>query len=165
MKTDYNPAVWKPTQKLAVLICLLWGQSLSGYGANLFTVISPLPSLSARADGPYTIGNSITVGNQALVVDKLGAMDTTSTGLGTDGFVAGSVQVGIWNAGGILLASATVTSADPLDGSYRYHALPAPITLAANTTYLIGARVGAGIEWFLDANLNPVVSADAGIGL
>jgi hypothetical protein len=120
----------------------------------------------ARAEGPYTIGNSFTVGSLPMVVDKLGAMDTLGSfpWLGSDGFVAGSIQVGLWTANGAtLLASATVSSSDPIDGFYRYYTLPVPVTLSANTTYLIGARVGAGIEWFLDANLNAVVTADAGI--
>ncbi len=47
-------------------------------------------------------------------------------------------------------------SADPLDGSYRYHTLGSSITLSANTSYLIGALVGTNgtttTEYWGDSN-------------
>lgn len=122
---------------------------------------------SGRADFTGTIGNLFTVGAQSLTVTDLGAQDFGPTGANTDGFFAPPISVGIWNAAGTsLLASTTVASADPLTGSYRYDAIT-PIVLIAGTQYLIGARVGGGIEWFGDAGAatpytgNGIITLDA----
>jgi hypothetical protein len=147
-------------------LAILLAAACATHAASLFTTASPLPGVSARADGPYTVGNSFMVGSQPLVVSSLGAMDTSGSSpyLASDGFVGGSVQVGLWTGdGAILLASAAVASSDPIAANYRYHTLATPVTLSPNTTYLIGACVGAGIEWFLDASANAVATADAGI--
>jgi hypothetical protein len=49
-----------------------------------------------------------------------------------------------------LLASATVSDSDLHQGSYYFHTLSSPVTLSANTEYLIGALVGGPNVGFLD---------------
>jgi hypothetical protein len=119
-------------------------------------------SATTRGDGPWMVGDLFQVGTAAELVTALGIQDVV-----TSGFVGGSLQVGIWNSTGtVLLASAFVSSTDPLSNSYRYHTLAAQIVLAANTQYLIGATVGSGLAWFLDSGTVPVpYSAAAGFTL
>ena len=97
---------------------------------------------SARTDGPYTVGDFFQV-NHTLTMTALGVQDIASNGTtGGQSFPVGGVEVGLWSAdGSTLLASITVTNADPLTGTYRYAAI-SPITLNAGTDYLIGALVG-----------------------
>ena len=132
----------------AAMICtMLWVSSASA------VIINDSTGTSHRFDGPWTVGNLFEVGGSDIVINALGVQDSSLTGPATDGFVAGSVNVGLWNAGGTsLLASATVASADTLIGTYRYAAfdLGGTVTLTAGTSYLIGAAVGDGIEYFED---------------
>ncbi|HWQ92015.1 MAG TPA: LamG-like jellyroll fold domain-containing protein, partial [Clostridia bacterium] len=123
--------------------------ALAGNAQSLFYLNSPLPSTTLhRTDGPYIVGNSFLVGDEPVVVDKLGVYD-----LGNDGFLSSPIEVGIWNEDGTtLLASASVSSTDPTSGGYRYHPLTGNVTLAADTIYLIGARIGGPIEPFLCAD-------------
>ncbi|WP_437911652.1 DNRLRE domain-containing protein [Sorangium sp. So ce302] len=101
---------------------------------------------SHRTDGPYTQGVLFQVGSSAMTVSALGGQDGSLSGPATDGFVGGGLQVGLWDATGTtLLASTTVLSTDPLVETYRYHTLASPVTLQANTSYLIGALVGGGV--------------------
>jgi hypothetical protein len=146
----------------------------------LFYTPGPSPA-QARADGPFTVGSRIRTGNQAQSLTHLGVQDADAandasdpdgadglTGFADDdGFLNGAagIQVGLWNASGALLASASVTSTDPWFAGWRYKSVT-PVTLAANTDYFIGARVGAGIEWFLD-NIGgaPLFAAEPGFTL
>ncbi len=133
--------------------------------AMLFYTPAASPA-DARLDGPYTVGSRIRVGATAQQLTHLGVQDADAavdandpdgadglTGYADDdGFLNGAagVQVGIWNGAGTLLATASVVSTDPHFAGWRYKAVT-PITLAANTDYYIGARVGVGVEWFLDS--------------
>lgn len=109
-------------------------------------------SAGSRGDGPFMVGNLFTVGSVSLQVSALGVQDYGGAGVAnTDGFFNSPRDVGLWNAAGTsLLARASVTSTDPLTGTYRYASIT-PIVLSANTQYLIGALVGAGYEWFGDS--------------
>jgi hypothetical protein len=113
-----------------------------------------------RTDGQFTVGTLFTVGDFPLVVSHLGAQDSGPSGPsvgpeGGGGFFSPPISVGLWDATGTsLLATAGVLSTDPLNDSYRYHALSSPLVLSANTQYLIGAAVGGGIEWFEDSGAN-----------
>jgi hypothetical protein len=53
--------------------------------------------------------------------------------------LAANTPVGLWTASGVLLASTTVLRNDSLYRSCRYHELSAPVVLAANTRYYVGA--------------------------
>ncbi len=90
------------------------------------------------ADQSASIGWSFSVGNKDVELDALGIYDD-----GMDGMVDAHA-VGIWTNGGTLLAQTTVPSgtAGTLVGSYRYTALPTPITLTAGQTYVIGTYFG-----------------------
>ncbi len=140
--------------RTAVLAALLALAANPGLAQTLFNVNNPIPDGTAtRGDGPFTVGTAFVVGAEPVVVNELGVMDVNG-----DGYYA-PVSVGLWNEDGrVLLGSVTVTGSDALIGYSRYHALTAPVTLSANTTYLIGARVGAGIEWFLDSWPNDLVT-------
>ena len=149
-------------------------------GASLLSYEAGATPAAARLDGPYTIGSRIRVAtSQQLthlgVQDADAAVDANDpdgadglTGYADDdGFLNGSagIPVGLWNAAGTLLASATVVSSDPHFGGWRYQAVT-PVTLAANTDYYIGARVGSGLEWFLDSASGAAIFApEAGVSL
>ena len=72
--------------------------------------------------------------NQAITIDALDAYDPTGTG-----------AVRLYNAGGTVLASATVTASDPTEGTpILFHSQAiAPVTLAANTMYFIAQDFAA----------------------
>ncbi len=120
-----------------------------------------------RADGPYTIGNLFTVGSENIWITHLGAQDDSAAGPTTDGFFAGNINVGLWNATGTtLLATASVPSTGSLFGSYRYAPVAgSPITLNAGTQYLIGAAVGGGLEWFEDSGAGAAPFVGNGVTL
>lgn len=137
----------------------------------------PTQQGAARADGPYTVGSLVQMGSEDQIITHLGVQDADAavdaqdpdgadglTGFADDdGFFVGPINVGLWTAdGSTLLASASVSSADPYIGSWRYTPIAAgPVTLQANTDYLIGAAVGGGIEWFIDGATTPFAADDA----
>ena len=51
-------------------------------------------------------------------------------------------QVGLWTAGGALLASGTVLTNSPVTGNWRYVAIPATV-LTAGQTYVAGSAITA----------------------
>lgn len=136
--------------------------TLIGYDGTSFT---------PRGAGPFTVGNLIEIGSTPITINSLGAQDLSSDGSGApaaDGFF-GDVSVGLWTEDGATLLGSVIIPADgsgsTLLNSYRYSPLPSEITLAANTRYLIGARVGAGFEWFLDSDEAGVASPFVGDGI
>lgn len=134
---------------VALFCCVLLAMATGPASAAIITCNSA--SISHRLDGPYTIGMLFQVGPSPITISHLGVQDDGSSGPNSDGFVGGSVNVGLWNADGTtLLGSVQVASSDLLLDTYRYHALTGYITLQANTQYLIGAAVGVGREWWED---------------
>jgi hypothetical protein len=81
-----------------------------------------------------TLGSTFTVGPQSITVTALGAFDDFQNGNFRNH------DVGLWGSSG-LLGSVTVPigTGGALIGDYRYINLSSSITLAANTTYTIGA--------------------------
>jgi hypothetical protein len=67
----------------------------------------------------------------AISVTSLGVFDDVITG-------QSPLTVGLWTQTGSLLASATVTSSDPLVNQTVYQSIT-PVTLTAGVTYLLGA--------------------------
>lgn len=114
-----------------------------------------------RNDGPYTIGNLIEVGGSPVSINALGVQDR-----GADGYDGGSVDVGLWSADGLTLhRSVTVVGTDTLGAdNYRYASV-AEFTLLANTSYLIGATVGDGLEPFVDLAGTSAFSGTGGVTL
>lgn len=119
-----------------------------------------------NGDGPWSMGFQFTTGASPVTIDALGAFD-----LNSDGFI-NPHQVGLWDAGGTLLTSATVTSADVLLGvgsdghGFRYASI-APIILAANSTFVVGASdFGSGDAYAYDpigASFDPSISYDTSL--
>src|SRR6516165_6830901 len=66
---------------------------------------------SVLGNGPFTLGSAFTVGATDISVDKLGVFQSADTGV-----LLEAHDVGIWDAGGKLIAKATVAAgaADPL---------------------------------------------------
>ena len=94
---------------------------------------------------PASAGWSFTTGSQGVSVTALDAFDSTGTG-------AGGVR--LYTAGGTVLASATVTNSDPLEGTlpsqFHSHALTTPVSLAANTMYFIAEDLAAATMGYVD---------------
>ena len=82
---------------------------------------------------PFTLGFSFSL-SQATTINGLGYW--------TGGTLT-SHQVGIWSSSGTLLASGTVSAADPLLGNYRYDSI-APLLLGAGN-YVIGGEFFNGL--------------------
>src|SRR4051794_39543468 len=100
--------------------------AISGFtGATVFGAVS-----SPASD--QTIGFSFTPASN-VVVTALGVWDAS-----TGDPLTQSHQVGIWTAGGTLLASGTVPANGPLTGSWRYVSI-SPVTLTAGQSYIVGS--------------------------
>jgi hypothetical protein len=88
------------------------------------------------SNGAFTLGYQVIIGNAPVQLTSLGVWDEGSDGLDA------SHAVGIWGSNTTTpLAQVTVpsgTGATLVDG-YRFSDLTTPITLAANTTYVLGA--------------------------
>jgi hypothetical protein len=97
---------------------------------------SPFPYYQTVAfSTDYTLGWSFTT-NQAFNVGALDAYQIDT----------GGSQVRLYNATGTILASATVVSTDPVEGSpfSFYSQAISPVALAAGQTYYIAEDVGSG---------------------
>lgn len=99
--------------------------------------ISSLPSLSTDSSvATYnTYGYKFTVGATAILVDKLRAYSPT----------AETRAVKIWTTGGTLLASASVSCTA---NTWSEASLATPLTLSANTAYLIGIEHAPGNSYY-----------------
>ena len=112
----------------------------------------PTPEARASSIG-YTIANTVGTqvfnGNTAgfrfttngdIIVSQLGVFDSGQDGLGEDH------SVGIWNASGVLLVSASVLSGTvaPLTDQFRYVSV-VPTLLIAGQSYDIGVHRGLSI--------------------
>lgn len=118
-----------------------------GRAWELFGFDSSLAAKKRSSIG-FTKGNMFTVGSSPLVVDSLGAQFV-------DPGAPSSIAVFLWDGSGASqLASTSVANTDLLVGGYRYRALGTPVTLYANTTYVIGAFLPSGVN-FWDGNDNP----------
>lgn len=89
----------------------------------------------------YALGWSFTA-NLDLVVDSLGVYAAPDYVSGERTFTQ-SHEVGIFDAGGNLIAATTVNAADPLTGLFRWHALDSAVTLTSGSTYYLLAAMGA----------------------
>ncbi len=94
--------------------------------------ITSLTGFSNRADD-YTMGYSFTVASP-VTVSALAIFDGNSNGTNDNRSAA---PVGLWNANGSLLASASVPTDTAVNNGWFYVNLAAPITLTPGTTYVI----------------------------
>ena len=113
------------------------------------------PTASHAGNGSTTLGWTFTANNN-IFVTALGYYDKESDGLSE------SHDVGIFASNGTLLFSATVpsgTSASIVD-RFRYVSV-APFSLAAGTTYTIGATMGALASDTVENGVNGLISDPA----
>jgi hypothetical protein len=112
---------------------------------------------------PFPFGTDISAGwafttNQAITVTALDAFDPSGTG-----------SVRLYNAADTLLASATVTTADPIEGSPTlfYSQAITPVNLAADTTYFLAQDMSANVTTFQAAvsglSTNPAITYDGAV--
>ncbi len=103
-------------------------------------VVSNVNGPSSLGNPPYTLGWSFST-NDAITVNALGVFDSGLDGLAT------RYQVGLWDSGGVLLASATVAAgvSAPLTNQFRY-ATVAGVALGAGRTYTIGALIDSSAD-------------------
>ena len=124
----------------------------------LFAVVLAASASIARADtlgvatsfdtvfvntGTWTLGYSFQV-NTPITVTALAVYDNAGDGLNV------RHDVGLWNAGGALLASTTVAAGTvaPIIGGYRYAAISG-LALAAGDIYYVGAVNGMDNDGWL----------------
>jgi len=114
--------------------------------AHLDPAFTPTGGWEWDGDGPWTLGYTFRA-EEDMIVTALGAYD-----FGQDGFTT-SHQVGLWDAGGNLLTSVVVQSADELRNRFRYAGISG-VRLAAGATYRLGAAdYGFGDGYLLDADV------------
>lgn len=116
--------------------------------------------------GGFVIGNQFTVGTANVQIDALGVWDQADNGL------AVSHDVGLWDATGAIVASATVPAgtAGLLDDSFRYVPLASVVTLLAGQQYRIAALFQSTSDpfndpWDPDGDGNPANSPAIGNGI
>jgi len=106
----------------------------------------------ALTNGPFTLGWRFSL-NSPILVSGLGVFDSGQDGL------KDSHDVGIFDAAGVLLASATVASGQfsPLTEQFRY--APASVLLTPGQSYLIGAVWGPNSdELLMGSATNPTLN-------
>jgi len=87
--------------------------------------------------GDYSAGWQFTT-NSAILITQLGYFD-----IGSSTFLVESHRVGIFDLSGNLLADATIpASGGTYDGFFSYVPLATPISLAANTSYVVAGTTG-----------------------
>jgi len=110
------------------LVALMAAPSLAGLAIDFTSTAYDF------TNGSWSMGFEITT-NAPIYVNKLGVYDDQKNGL------TESHDVGIYNAAGTLLASATVSPSDPLTSWFRMVDIT-PLLLAASQTYYIQAVSG-----------------------
>jgi hypothetical protein len=85
---------------------------------------------NAFTNGSWVFGINFTVGNSNLTVSSLGYYDDSGDGFNDNH------EVGMYDSGGTLLSSTTVTSASPLIDHFRFQGVT-PFTLLAGQTYRV----------------------------
>jgi hypothetical protein len=125
--------------------------ALSSTAASAQIIVYDSSSATEGGAAYDTVGTLFQVGATNLTINQLGVQD-----VGGDSFTSdSSVDVGIWDTSGDLLASTTITNADALEtGDYRYASVSA-LTLTAGAEYTIGALVGSETVPYIDAGNGP----------
>jgi Domain of unknown function (DUF4082)/PEP-CTERM motif len=102
-------------------------------------------------NGAWSLGWSFTT-NISISIPALGYYNASLTSDTAVGLSSGCNcgEVGIFNSAGDLLASAQVTSSDPVIGFFNYQAI-SPLQLAAGQTYYILAETGSS-DYTWDVN-------------
>ena len=119
----------------AARLTIMGGVANAGIDPQLFTDVTTGQTLN---NPPFTLGWEFLT-NNAITVNALGFFDDSQDGL------AESHDVGLWDASGNLLAQTTVASTDILVNQWRY-SFVAPVTLAAQQDYYVGALYTSGAD-------------------
>ena len=104
-----------------------------------------VPGVEWTTDGPSSVG-SLNMGYEFHVNSNVSVRGLGIYALG--GSLTESHDVGLWDIGGTLLASTTVTPTDTLIGHFRYKTIP-NVTLLAGNDYVVGAQTGSD-AWSFD---------------
>jgi len=146
MGTLKNSLVARSMSKVAIVVAVGAG-ALTATNASA-AVLYGVGAANERANYAGQLGTQFTVGATAMTVHQLGLYDG-----GTAGFVD-SHPVRIYDSSGTnVLASVTIDSTTPGNaGNYSFLALTTPVTLSANTTYVLTA-------WY--PSLNPLGDPDS----
>ncbi len=148
----------------AATFCLLAAGSAFAGSVGLAIEFNPANATLYQYVPDVTAGWSFTT-NSAITVTALDAFDPTGTGL-----------VQLYNAGGNILASANLSTSDPVEGSPTpfYTQSVAPVLLAADTKYFIAEDMCAvtgsscaspgttAYSRVLDLTVDPAISYDGG---
>ena len=122
------------------------GSSLPSGSTGPYAGDGPAVSFTGVTDnftnGNWSLGWQFST-NVSIDVTALGYYNASLTG-GDSSFQNGTCncgEVGIYDSAGNLLASTTVTSADPVVGFFNYATIPT-LVLAAGQTYYVAAETG-----------------------
>jgi hypothetical protein len=110
----------------------------SGEPAVEFTTTSN----ASKVGVPFVTGYKFTV-KEPVALNTLGAVLESSSMKPIFGALPASLQVSLWDESEKLLASATVSASDPLEGHFNYHAVR-EVVLEPGRTYTIASLVPAG---------------------
>lgn len=118
-------------------------KTIYSLGTGLKTATYDTPTKSVNYVGPGTgtssygvdsiIGYTFTVGATQLYLTHLGHFQDSGLGI----FTSGTRSVGLYNSGGTLVASATVSSGATLESNFVYNTITSAVTLAPGTTWTI----------------------------
>jgi hypothetical protein len=97
---------------------------------------------ASQAGVPLVTGYHFTV-TSSIALNALGAVLQGSSAQPIFGSLPASMPVSLWDNQQILLASATVSAADPLVGHFNYHSVPTTV-LEPGVTYTIASWIPAG---------------------
>jgi Domain of unknown function (DUF4082) len=126
----------------AWVFILVAGFTLQTCQGQSNTVVTSIGTIGNQTTVNYTLGYTFTVGIQSFIINALGFYDW---GLQHgSGFADTAVPVGLWDSSGNLLASTTVPLNGTVVGDFRYELISSPLTLAADTTYYLGAFYASG---------------------
>jgi hypothetical protein len=149
-----------------ILVLLVAALAIAADFAHAAPILDDVGKNGPRFLGGFVIANEITIGAASVPINSLGVWDQAGDGL------AVSHEVGVWDATGGLVASATVPAgtAGTLEDAFRYVALPSSITLLAGQKYHIGALYPDALDpfndpWDPDGDGNPANSPAVGDGV
>jgi len=101
----------------------------AGGGYTILNLVSNSFTASSQLDNNYTIGENFYCPSVPITITALGRYCYSGN--------TGNHQLGLWTAGGTLLASVTLQTSG-LSAGINYTNLATPITLSANGNYVVG---------------------------
>ena len=116
------------------------GTNPNAYFEANATTTGNTPSVPTAADFTGTLGWEFSP-TQNVTVTSLGYFDDMGTALGGQS-LSMNHDVGLYDTAGDLLASATITTASPASGLFRFADLATPVGLTAGADYILGGVAG-----------------------